>query len=106
MATITRFIGYFEDGAVQAGYDYDDAAAIPRITRVFAENNGPNTMRLTLKRKSDGATLRQVDCEPGFGREATLNNTQAQRSRLNIDNPLKPRLLDHDIEVQYPYFGD
>lgn len=103
MAIVTRFVAYFENGACMAGYEYDDAVNPTRITRYFIENNASGVMRLTFKRKSDGVILRTLDCEPGFAREGTLNNSTAQRIEVDISNQSKPRLTEYDLEAQYPY---
>lgn len=103
MATVTRFVAYFENGACSAGYEYDDAALPSRVTRYFITNNASGVTRLTFKSKADGTVLRVLDCEPGFAREGVLNNSTAQRVTVDISTPSKPRLTDYDIEAQYPF---
>jgi hypothetical protein len=101
MAIVRKYHQTFDSERVLVGYDYDDADAAPRVLRVVARNLSSANLYVKVTRNSDGAVF-DLTCEPNFDRERPLNNSAAQRINVDITDPLQPRLVGVQVEVQYP----
>lgn len=89
-----------EVGRIEAAYTYDDESGDPRILSAWINNHGAGTVRFKITRLADGQIF-TFDCEPGFERERTFNNSQGQRLSLSLTSR-GPVPVSFEYEVQYP----